>query len=568
MINTDVQLINVALDGDVNHIADFPYGMALITAYLRSVNIKTLMLQYPVSNKEDFIGEIIDNPALVYGFQVNFSNYDEIRALVGRIKRTNADAIVIYGGPFVVPFYSEILRHDPDVDAIVLGEGEYTVAELVARLKTQALDWGRLHGIAWFNGTEVITNPHRKAIQNMDEMPFAARDNIERGAYDHEGKYIHDVRITTSRGCTSHCTFCSVNLNSKWQRAKRWRGRSPENVVDEMEWLSKKHHVRLFNLQDSSFTDPGDLGPIRNRRFCEDIIDRNIPASMFAYLQARGVKDDPQSVELYKLYKEAGIDIVLIGAEAGSDHELELYRKGATTEDNYRSFNTLQDLDLFFVHNGFIMFGPYSTTDTLRRNIEFLYRTNLSFHYHNLHVSIILTPGAALHDEMLNSGRVIKGEMPWSIPTYRFDDPVVPVLISHYAVLQEIYPHLVLGNRVVVEAENLISRLKNRMNSKVRLQLEQEIHQFEQTVAGNRKQLSELGYYGFLENLNRVQKDGANADLIAGSEPYFGPQWGRCVEQVAQAYQALLGHIKGKGFGLGGLVFSYIETSFEKQQHT
>ena len=112
------------------------------------------------------------------------------------------------------------------------------------------------------------------------------------------------------------------------QRAKRWRGRSPINVVDEIQELVEKYNVKLINFQDSSFDDPGTLGPIRNRMFCEEILKRGLEISMKAYFRAQSIKDDPESIELYKLYKEAGIDVVIIGAEAGSDFELSTLRKG------------------------------------------------------------------------------------------------------------------------------------------------------------------------------------------------------------------------------------------------
>ena len=234
----DVQLINVADEGDFHYMADFPYGMALITAYLREQGFKTLMLQLPTWKKEEYLKNILDNPARLYGFQVNLANYTEIKELIKTIKKSNPDGKFIFGGPFVVGFYKELLENDPNLDAIVLGEGEYTTAELLKCLKEDDPDWKLIRGLAWMDGNgNVVINPHREAIQDLDVMPFAARDGIEDDEYDIEGKYMHDARITTSRGCTSNCTFCAVNLNSDLQRAKRWRGRSPANVVDEIQEL-------------------------------------------------------------------------------------------------------------------------------------------------------------------------------------------------------------------------------------------------------------------------------------------------------------------------------------------
>lgn len=565
-MKSDVQLINVALEGDMRHVADYPYGLALITAYLRDQNINTLMLQYPVWKKEEYLDEILNNPAYLYGFQVDFTNYDEVVNLVKVIKASNPEAKVIYGGPFVVPFYKELLETDSGVDGIVLGEGEYTAADIVTALKKGDPDWNKVNGLSWLNADgEVVVNPYRPAIKDMDAMPFASRDGIEQGLYDHNGNYVHDVRITTSRGCTAHCTFCAVNLNSKWQHAKRWRGRDPANVVDEIQELYENHNVKLFNLQDSSFSDPGTLGPKRNRKFCEEILKRGLDVSMFAYFQAKAIKDDPESIELYQLYKEAGIDITFIGAEAGSNFELDLYRKGASIEDNYRGFRVLQSLDLFFVHNGFIMFGPYSTLDTVKQNIKFLYDNNLSYHYHNLHVTVILTPGAALYDELKNKGRVLPVKRPWHIPSYQFDDIQVLQMAQHLEQVRTIYPHLDKGDSVLVESENIISRLKNKMNKKIAIACAQEIDVFTQIFKKNQKAMSELAYYGFMEMINRVEKGCTDDEIEKASEPYFGAVWGNCVAEVDRYYQNLVCMIQDKGFGLSGVVFYFTHTSFERK---
>ena len=90
--DVDVQLINVAGEGDLRYMADFPYGMALITGYLREKGFKTLMLQYPIWKKEEYEGQILDNPAYLYGFQANFENYTGIKALVKLIKALNTTA--------------------------------------------------------------------------------------------------------------------------------------------------------------------------------------------------------------------------------------------------------------------------------------------------------------------------------------------------------------------------------------------------------------------------------------------------------------------------------------------
>ena len=131
IFNTDVQLINVGAQGDIHDMADFPYGLAVMVGYLRDQGFNTKLLQYPDWKKEEYIQAILDEPAYLYGFQVSFDNYPEIRNLMPLIKESNPEAKIIFGGPFVVSLYEELLKGDPYLDAVVLGEGEYTIAELI-----------------------------------------------------------------------------------------------------------------------------------------------------------------------------------------------------------------------------------------------------------------------------------------------------------------------------------------------------------------------------------------------------------------------------------------------------
>ena len=560
-MTVDVQMINVADVGDVHDMADFPYGMALMVGYLRDKGFNTLMLQYPTWQKKYYIDAILESPAYLYGFQVNFENYVEIQELVKIIKKSNPNAKIIFGGPFVVSLYEELLKNDKDLDAVVLGEGEYTVEHLIELLKADDPDWKLAKGLAWRNDEgEVVKNDHRPAIANMNSMPFAARDSIPLEAFDVKGNYTRDVRITTSRGCTSNCSFCAVNVNSKWQNAKRWRGRSHINVVDEIQDLVERFNVKHINLQDSAFDDPGKIGAARTRLFCEEIIKRGLEITMKAYFRAHSVKEDAESIELYKLYKEAGIDILHIGAEAGSDYELEIYWKDATLADNFRSFRVLDELDLFFVHNGFIMFGPYSTMNSLRQNIRFLWENQRSFHWPNIDTTLILTPGAVMYETMEQEGRVLPRKNFWEVPAYEFEDPRILTLARYYGNMRDEYPHTHLGDSFMITAANIISRLKNKMNKPAATACAKGLEEFKDVFYRRRKELNDLSYQGFVDSLNRVEKDGPQAKL--DPEPYFGKAWKQAIEEVQSAYYKLVEEIQGSGYGTAGLIWTAESTAW------
>jgi len=117
----------------------------------------------------------------------------------------------------------------------------------------------------------------------------------------------------------------------------------------------------------------------------------------------------------------------------------------------------------------------------------------------------------------------------------------------------------------MLTVQNIITRLKNKMNQRVAIACESEIEQFKHIFYRNKNILNELGYLGSLENIERIEKDGLEANLMLSSEPYFGKKWEVAVYETQEAYETLIDAINAKGFGLGGLVFNVELVKRERQ---
>ena len=94
---------------------------------------------------------------------------------------------------------------------------------------------------------------------------------------------------------------------------------------------------------------------------------------------------------------------------------------------------------------------------------------------------------------------------------------------------------------------------------------EKEVDYFREVYHRVRSKLNDLLYYGFLEMLDRVEKDGVEVDLMSNSETYFGKDRDEAVFELQDAYNQLLNTVEEKGFGLGGLVFNMVPTIYEKR---
>jgi anaerobic magnesium-protoporphyrin IX monomethyl ester cyclase len=145
---------------------------------------------------------------------------------------------IVCGGPHATAMPEEVLERS-HCDAVVIGEGELTLHEIVQRYGNDNLKFSEIPGVAYIDDGTVQINPKRPLIKNLDELPLPARDLLDLSVYPglYYKKGSRETYLTSSRGCPYNCVYCS---NPVWKNQKPWyRLRSPENVVDEIEHLVK-----------------------------------------------------------------------------------------------------------------------------------------------------------------------------------------------------------------------------------------------------------------------------------------------------------------------------------------
>ncbi len=224
-------------------------------------------------------------------------------------------------------------------DFVLIGEGEQTLAELIAYLRGQTplpagegSPFTQIAGLAYRadDGSLVRTMP-RPVISRLDDIPFPAWDLVDRQRYrqiwlERHGYY--SMNLVTTRGCPFHCNWCAKPI---W--GQRYHVRSPENVVEEMAWLKE-----TFNPDRIWFMD--DIMGIQDR-WIEAFAD---------LLEARGLRIPFKSLNRVDLLlrgktipalARAGAEIVWVGAESGSQKILDAMEKGTTVEQIYAATRQL-----------------------------------------------------------------------------------------------------------------------------------------------------------------------------------------------------------------------------------
>ena len=567
---TTLGFINVMMDGDFQFDEEIPLGVGMLASNVRANGFKVTIHQCLASRSDEEIERAGKLEADVYGFQLNIVNFQNVRTVVEKIKFRNPEAIIVLGGPFLAALAPSILKNETVFDCIVVGEGELTMVDIMGKIEAagdEKVDWPSIQGILWRdeNG-HVVRNEQRPLIRDLDILPFPARDFLKNSTNldKVDNGILESIRMITSRGCVANCSFCAVNFYSKLQKGKLWRGRSPQNIVDELEYLVDAYGARIINFSDSSFEDPGGKGKVRTREICDLIIERGLKISAKAYMRCDSMLAS-EDVDLLKHWKKAGIDVILLGAESGSDLELEFYEKRADVLQNNQTIERLRALDLFYVRVGLIMFGPNSTLETLRENIDFMKQWDLADNPTHVSNALMLVRDSKLYDILKEEGRVRDGENFWELPKYDWLDEKAKRAALHWDGVEGRYPATNEMNNVQTETENLFSRLTNPMNAEVLDKVENTLIDVKSRYWALKKEFNAIQHEHFHRVLDMVDDNCSDEDLIKAEKAFFGGLYPEFLPRYHALFEELLNDVQATQLSLTGLIFKNFSSTMVKE---
>ncbi len=367
------------------------YGPSSITAALRAVGFNVLL----IAEHENYldIQEIIAfNPFLI-GLSMYKVSKESVYKVCRRLKEAIPNVIIAVGGIYPSYNHASVLEECSHIDVAVRGEGEAAFADL-AKALYEHKDLSRVGNITYRLNNEIHVNEKAPLIQDLDSLPVESRDILVRNK-------LRVAQISTSRGCTGHCTFCAKQLF--WTN---WRGRSADHVVDEMEQIYTQHGVDAFYFIDSSLEDP-DGGKTRLWELTNKIIDRKLPVYFFANFRADFVRN--ATPEMMNALVRAGLCGVCIGIESFNNEDLKLYGKMATADDNRRIIEIFNKYDIY-IQPGFININPYSTLDGLRNNIYHLRKYKMLCNRSMFLNQLAVFKNTAIHRKIERDGLMNKGD--------------------------------------------------------------------------------------------------------------------------------------------------------------
>lgn len=237
------------------------------------------------------------------------------RRILKLVKEADQNIFTLAGGADVSVRFKEALA-DPNLDVIILGEGEKTILDL-AKALAKKKDMERISGIALRGKKGVIRTKTRPFIIQLDSLPMPARHLLPMNVYFEAAKKARAGRVVstlgkrwatiiTSRGCPYNCIFCTVHQ----VMGKTWRPRSPENVIEEVKLLKRNWDIQHLLIEDDNLT--------LDKKRAEKIFDLMIKADLgITWSTPNGVRADRLDESLIKKMKQAGCIRLCVAPESG-----------------------------------------------------------------------------------------------------------------------------------------------------------------------------------------------------------------------------------------------------------
>lgn len=340
----------------------YPNWHAYAAGWLEKKGHQVLLIDAPargLSRAESYKAAAEFKPDIAVVYTSTPSIYNDVE-VSGELKSLLPGCFTVLTGPHVSALPVESLGLDQRVDAVARGEYDVTIQELADVLPDRS-KLRSVKGLTFRNGTEIISNPDREYIQDLDAMPFVSEVykkhlNVEDYFYAHCRFPV--VSIFTSRGCYAKCTYC---VYPERMFGRRQRQRSPENIVAEFEYIERElPQVKEVLIDDDTFSFHQE----HTRKFCELMIAKGIKLPWTVECRAN------LPYEIMALMKKAGCRLIVVGFESADDGILKNICKGINLAQ-MRKFVADAKLAGVMLHSCFMAGNPGETRETLKKSLDF-----------------------------------------------------------------------------------------------------------------------------------------------------------------------------------------------------
>jgi radical SAM superfamily enzyme YgiQ (UPF0313 family) len=294
-------------------------GLCSISAYAKSKGYEDIQLidVRKLSGWEHFRKEVRQKELDVIGITMMSCDFNKAMKAISIIKQESEQAIVVAGGvhPTVAP---EEVASNLDIDHVVTGEGEISFADLLDNIRRGKSQERVLNGIR----------------PDLDELPFEDRELFD---YKVTTSFVSNfpgifkppsVTMIASRGCPYNCTFCAPHAKTMFGNKIRYR--SVASVIEELKVLRKTYQFQSLYFWDYSIT----MNKKWLYKFCQEYRRNGFKAKISANSRADAICENE---DIMKDLADAGLKMVHIGFESGSQRILDFIKKGIKVEQSVRA---------------------------------------------------------------------------------------------------------------------------------------------------------------------------------------------------------------------------------------
>lgn len=408
-----------------------PFGIIQLAAYLEK-EVENTDIEVLDCNAQHIDWKGLEkriesfNPDIVASSALATCNTYLVARTLETAKKVNPDILTVAGGQHFTALAQESLKEYPEIDAIIRGEGEQTLTELVKKSNKKS-SFPKIRGMSFRHNGKIIHNPPRPLIENLDDLPYPGYHFVKDAVHKYHfaamsGPDAPYALIEGSRGCPHSCTFCT-----QWKHwLGTWRIKSPKRIADEMEFCYQNYGSRFIWLTDDNFGFGKHASEL-----ADEIIRRGVHDDLMWFTQVR-CDDVVKHKDILSKMRKVGLRWVLIGVENPRESTLEFFRKNITAKQAKEAVKLLKENDIF-AQAMFIIGERRDTHESIAELRKFVNELDPDFA-----IFAILTPfpGTELFEEAKRSGWIED----WNWANYDMVHAVMPTeTLSRKEVQEELY---------------------------------------------------------------------------------------------------------------------------------
>ena len=363
-------LIDSRFDPDRVQVMAFPpLGIETLAPVIREHGHDVRMFDtcHPEMKEENIARAVSEeHPDVIALSFLSTTAYPTTQRMAQRLKKESPDTPIILGGVFATMNAKNILVDCPSADFIGVGEGEELLPDFLNNLN----DPGKVEGLVWRSGDEVIENPPRPILKDLNKFPYPDRttlpiDYIESMPLDVPAVLSLDkfCTIQTSRGCPYKCIYCDIPALANG----KWRFRSSEHVLGEMQQLNDQGYRSIYFTDDHFL-----LYQKRIEEICNGIIDRK-----FEFNWGCEGRVDSKAVEELPLMVKANCNFLAFSVEAGTQKVLDRLKKNQTLAQIENGVSEAKRQGIGTTHGFFLVGSPGETEADILESFRFAARLDL-----------------------------------------------------------------------------------------------------------------------------------------------------------------------------------------------